>query len=93
MKKRSKLIRKWPIGACKHEAIFLLLVPSRLPYEFEVSLQGWFVSLVVFCFVLFLFFVFFYDHIGNFAVVKTFPTLTDFIVLATAAKYKLAALL
>ena len=89
--KRSKLIRKWPIGACKHEAIFLLLVPSRLPCEFEVSLHGWFVSLVIFCFVLFL--LFFYDHIDNFALVKTFPTLTDFIVLATAAKYKLAALL
>ena len=73
IEKEVKVNSEMAYWCLKHEAIFLLLVPSRLPCEFEVSLHGWFVSLVVFCFVLFLFFVFFYDHIGNFAVVKTFP--------------------
>ena len=45
------------LGACKHEAIFLLLVPSRLPCKFEVSLHGFF------------FFFFFYDRVRKFAVI------------------------
>ena len=63
------------LGACKHEAVFLLLVPSRLPCKFEVSLHGFF----------------FYDRVRKFAVVKTFLAVIGFVVLATAPKYKLAA--
>lgn len=68
------------LGACKHEAIFLLLVPSRLPCKFEVSLHGFF-----------FFGFFFYDRGRKFAVVKTFLAVIGFVVLAIAPKYKLAA--